>query len=531
MPNYIGPRIATGLFIGKQRIILCSIPSGKLPLEFIRKASEFIELRQKQRSDKPLIEIKGKQQKEASIFSAGEARALQAAFQKVAFKKGPISISLSPAFCVTRYFEIPFIHEKELKEAVHYEAARYLPYRLEETFGDYLFKPKINSAGKKIMSISYTAVKKETVIQYYNFVRQMNGSALHIEPIFSSLARILTANQVLRPSESAGIIFIEGHHVNITLLWEGIVYLSHDFLLSEDLSTNQNRFLQEIKTSTEYAQRSWGVPLAKKIFLAGYGEIESWNEILTQGSAAQFQIISIPLAKPLDPVAEAETAVPVGLAMRQMQQKSVLSDLQLLPSEVRGLDISVIRKWLILEAFIFLILFVAIRFIILQPQVAAIQKKVEVKTGFSDKPLMFLQQEYQNAQMDYESIQRRLTALEAFDKDRILLYKKMKAIGVTKPTAVWLQQIQFDLFGHQQKKFMQEEGVIPPVAPRILFRGFCYLGNPEREVSAVNEWAKTLEKNAEFMEGLKGLSVSEIKRGIYLTQQVTEFFITSKGDA
>lgn len=521
-PKGFSTQTATGLFIGKTHVVATSIPNGKTSFKFVRSAVEPFDSRQEPRKDKPL----GKE-----IVLSNEARAIQTALQKVGFKSGDIAIALSPTFCVTRYFEIPHLAEKELKGAVHFEAARYIPYKLEETFGDFFTKPRINHVGKKMISVSYSAIKKDVINHYYNLLRQRHATPVLIEPVFLSMARTLTAAKVFPTSESVGLIFVEGNsNVNITLLQEGLLYLSHDFLLTDDAGDNQSRFAHEIKTSTEYAFRSWGVPYPKNFYLAGSGEIENWQIILNQGSSeAKFQLIHLPTEKPMEAGTEASAVVPAGLAMRLGQQKSAISDLQLLPAEVRGTNFGKIKKWILWEAMLFLILFAAARFLILEPYASSIQKQVAARAAEASRiPTPYTQLTYANLSMEYERIERRLSIIQGFEKGRLLVYKKLKAIGVTKPQAIWLKSINFELFGKKKKG--------PPTAtetqtaknPLFGLHGFCYPGDPEREVAVVNEWVETLGTHKEFMEGLKGLTVAELKRSTYLTQQVTEFDVISK---
>ncbi len=520
-----GGRTAAGIFIGRSEVLAGSIPAGKLPLGFVRYAREPIVAVQESSKDKIV--------RDTSRVLPPDGKAIQSALQKINFRPGPIALALSPSFCVTRYFEIPYLRDKELKQAVHYEARRYIPYKLEETCGDFFSRIRTDASGKKIISVSYTAAKKETVVYYHSLLRQVQARAVYVEPVFLSLVRTLAAAKALPGGgESAGLIFIEGaQNVNMTLLHEGIIYLSHDWLLAEDPAGNQSRFFHEIKTSSEYAQRSWGVPLPRHFYLAGSGDLESWLNFLSHsGSEAHYSILPLPVESPLAPSAAGQAAVPAGLALRLGKPKGIVRDLQLLPSEVRGLNTSKIKKGIILETVLFFVLFAAARFFFLDSYAADLQGRVAgQQPRAASLSAAYSGQSFHAVQSAYEGFERRLRAIDSFDQKRLRIYKKMKVIGVSKPSSVWLKRISYSLFGTRPRR--DDEGTMPERTPELALEGFCYLGNPEGEVAVVHDWAAGLGKNESFTEGLKGLTVSEIKRSTYLTSDVTEFQVASKNES
>jgi hypothetical protein len=124
-----------------------------------------------------------------------------------------------------------------------------------------------------------------------------------------------------------------------------------------------------------------------------------------------------------------------------------------------------------------------------------------------------------------------LQTLRFFSKDRILLSPKIKRLATTLPSGLWLESIRYGngaLSSSDRKKSGASKGSSQKgrssngLSPFAL-NGKCFHGGSEQELKIINDWAKKLQADKDFMGKYQKAAVTEIRRGKHLDQDVTLF--------
>ena len=476
------------------------------------------------------VEKKGGPQK----IMSPETQAVSRALQRMGALRRNVTLAFNPVHLATRYFEMPLIPLEEQRTAVSYEAGRFIPFKMEEAVADFRVKPKQNKEGKKLLSITYTAAKTEVVHRYIQSVRHAPARTEAVEPVFSSLARALSLFEKEIEALTYGLIFIDRENVNLTLIHEGMVHLSHDFLLTEDRPANETRFYQELKSSLEYIYRVWGIQSVNRIFLAGAGDLGSWKDFLASvfKNEINFELGTFLESKNMPSEESGKFLVAIGLALRNLKLPSPLGDLLLIPSLSRRIDPEQIKKFVLQEFFLIALFSILLRLGILEPYAAYLKKQGAGLIGLStiEGPDLKTQSTPQ-LEHTYNQLKARIDVITQYSKEKSLLSQKLRTLGRLKPPSIWLEGLSYGEETDGQARSRSQEAQSTPAsgagpAPRkFSFQGHCYLADAQQEVQTINDWAKILNDDKEFMGGFRKVTVTEVRQGKFQDQDTTTFQI------
>lgn len=510
----------TGIYIGPKEVIACVVALAQgIPV-----IDKFV--------IEPIQELETSEKKKGpEKFRSPETQAVSRALQRMGALGANVTLAFNPVHLATRYFEMPLIPLEEQRSAISYEASRFIPFKMEEAVVDFRLKPKQNKESKKLLAITYTAAKTEVVHRYLESVRHARARPEAVEPVFASLARGLSLLGKELEESTYGLIFIDRESVNITLVYEGMVYLSHDFLLTGDRNANEAHFYQELKSSLEYIYRLWGIQSVNRIFLAGNGGLRSWKDFLTgvfkNEINFEFELEPFPGSKNMPPEEVGKFLVAIGLALRPLKLQSPLGDLLLIPPSSRRIDPEQVRKFLLQEFLVIVLFLILLRLGVLEPYAAYLKKQGASLSGLSTTGEPdFETQSTPDLRQTYDQLKARVDVITQYSKEKPLLSKKLGALGRLKPLSIWLEGLSFDGEASGSPR-SRSEAPSPPVsgkAPRTFsFQGHCYLADPEQEVQTINDWAKVLNDDKEFMEGFQKVTVTEVRQGKFQDQDTTAF--------
>lgn len=89
-----------------------------------------------------------------------------------------------------RYLKFPSMSQEELKQAVHYEAEKYLPMVKQEMVLDYVNLEPLDNSGEKQLQVLLAAVPKEIVMDYYEVFCAVNLDLVAVDIIPLALQRV-----------------------------------------------------------------------------------------------------------------------------------------------------------------------------------------------------------------------------------------------------------------------------------------------------------------------------------------------------
>ncbi len=242
-----------------------------------------------------------------------------------------INISLSGPSVVLRYVNFSRMNDGELKQALKFEAQKYIPFPLSEVNLDgTILNPDMPD---NKMLILVAAVKKDFLNQR---AKIMQGAGLEVNLVdVDSIALINAFNfnygqdEIIK-NKAIAILNIGSAYTNVNILENTIPRLSRDIPIAGNHFAQKGdsaiaALAQEIRTSFDYYE-SQSVSEVEKIFLSGRGSLsagfkESLAGTLGLGTEYWDPLKQIPLGRGVDPektkASSPQLAVAVGLALRK----------------------------------------------------------------------------------------------------------------------------------------------------------------------------------------------------------------------
>ncbi len=515
-----------GIYIGNKKVVACRLGQKKGVYQLKQFSIEPIQDDPSSKDPQESLQ-KGKSKKSV----APESRAVERALEKIGKKNAVVHASFSPFHLATRFFQMPAIPSREWREAIRYEAVRYMPYKLEESYFDYYAETHEAGAKGKSLRVAFTAVKKQVLKNYLDHLRQGSARVASIEPPFTSMARALSVVESGLENQTWGGIFIDSEgSVNISIAAGKIVYLSRDFILTDDQVANEARFYQEIKSSFDFlAERLAGQNIAK-FFLAGDGDLFFWRDFLANvfGKEVSFELADFPVEMDIPKHVLSALIVPIGLALRGFEKKSPVGTLALLPPTERPLDQKTIKRLLFVELGLAVLLFGAARLVFLDPFVADFERRVAHDTteinitdsALSAKPLGELRQLKKQTTSEIEQFSG-IARIQFTPRNYIA------AIANVMTPAIKLDSLSFSS-GAARTRFDSPEARIGRDDKRVEIKGVCFMNHPEKEIQEINRFVKKLSEDAVIQKEFGMVTLEEARRGAYGSRTVTQFQIVIK---
>jgi Tfp pilus assembly PilM family ATPase len=449
--------------------------------------------------------------------SAPEAQAVFKALAKIKEHGAFVNVAVSPLQVVTRNFIMPMVPKKDELGAVRNEASRYVPFKITDSVLDYHSYP----THKNVLSVTVTAIRSEILDEYLINMRSASAKVLVVEPVYNAVSRVFSALNMVGKVQAHGFVILQSDgNVNVTLASKGIVYLSRDFLLSGKLEEDKTRFYSELKASMEYFYKLTGGESIEQIFLSGVGDLKIWVEHLEHAFnyKVRFDVANLPRAKNLPPEALHELLVAFGLALRSLGYRSSLGNIQLLPKAERRSEPAQFLRFLAVEFFLILILFVAVRFVVFQPYLMRLKNQKETGMSPAEKEFpTFASRSMKDLLDEKEAMDGRMERLNKFFDDKISAAAFMTALGQGLPKSISLDYVSIeDVTGVEVSKSGKSQ-------KRLNMRGICYLGNAEKETETVGAWLKALGAKKIMADNFAEIRVEEIKREKFRNREITRF--------
>ena len=293
----------------------------------------------------------------------GEKESLAAVLKKF-FKEGNFSgketnISVSGQLVVARLLELPRMSDEEVKNAIKFEAEKYIPYSIEDAVLDY--QVALNNPQAKNFSIFFAAVKNDFVSRYVEAVLQSGFIVKGVDVDGIALANsFFNAYPPNKDEEKAvALLNIGDAFVNTSITWQGIPFVIRDIKgagneladgLSKSLGLSQeeahqlktntpsdkkesmsdamrpvlNTLVKEINLSFGYFENQFGKEIGKVYISGGSANLFGLKEFLSEAFGIQVEgwdpFNSVKISENISPEilgsVKAALAIAVGLAIR-----------------------------------------------------------------------------------------------------------------------------------------------------------------------------------------------------------------------
>ncbi|MDP3789157.1 MAG: type IV pilus assembly protein PilM, partial [Candidatus Omnitrophota bacterium] len=173
----------------------------------------------------------------AKVKKPGVAESMAEAVREAcAMAKTPegtnVAVAIPGSSVVVRFIELPHMTEDELKNAIIFEAEKYIPFGINEVITDYqLLIPHL---GDNKMLVLLIAAKKDIINERLELITQAGLSARVLD--VASLANVnsfLTATK-RNKSEIAAVINIGAKATDISIVSEDVLYFTRSIQIGGD---------------------------------------------------------------------------------------------------------------------------------------------------------------------------------------------------------------------------------------------------------------------------------------------------------
>lgn len=449
------------------------------------------------------------------------------------------SIVLLGRDLIIRTFHLPVLPPNELFNAVRFEAKKYIPFKVEELVID--FQIRYDKASKKNF-VLFIGVKKEIVGKYLEAFKGLALKPTAMEYAGFSILRTLKSAAVPLKGVQAlvGADIIDEDEVNFVVLENGFPLFSRDIILSGDSGFEPPRqrlnpaealekLKVELRISLDFYLRKFPTKNIESLFVISRDE---HAEELTafakeRGLQAKFLSISKVSEKQLSPSLSLLKAFSVSLSK---SVKSTVS-LDLFNSKVNeraartisgsGLQLpfgSLLSQFKFnYRALLIALALVAVPYAVyfyrsrpLKLELTRIQSSRPAVTTLKN-PNMSVEQ----LQSSLKNYSNKISSVTDLFKKRIFLTQCLDAVPRLLPEGAWLTQLTLN---NEKSKLMMG------------FSGKVYLGDVDKEMTAVSLFLSNLKEHEFFSKHFKEIEILSVNQAREGSVTLTVFQIDCKNN-
>lgn len=169
--------------------------------------------------------------------------ALKKFLKEANFSGKDINISVSGHQVVVRFVDLPRMSEEELKNAIRFEAEKYIPFSVDEAILDY--QVVVNNPQSKNMSVLFGAVKNDFVKHYIDAVMQSGFTVKSVDvdgiALSNAFLNFDALNKDANKDKAVALLNIGDTFLNMSITWQGTPYVVRDITgagsdLAEDIA-------------------------------------------------------------------------------------------------------------------------------------------------------------------------------------------------------------------------------------------------------------------------------------------------------
>lgn len=497
--------LGIGLYVGRKHVVIATVEKTVKGYQLKNYAVESIS---QSDDDASLAENDKK--------ISGVAVAIQGVLRKINLKRSFARLAISPFYVVTRYFIMPTLPAKEKDEAIRYEASRHTRLKLTESVFAYHEYPYVQN----VSAVTANAVKRRQVQLTTMNARRAGVDPDAIEPDYVSFSRTAAYFGLDDFKKAQCFVWFDSDQsISLTLVSKGIVFLSHDFRLSGNAVSDQDKFHDELMGAARYLAESAGGFSIELFIVSGFGALEEWAETIQKFfNSAEVQILRHPLGDSAAPEDSGAIAIALGLALGDAGWESPIGNVSLLPPEERKLKPTVFYPILATAVGIVAAFFFVVHMLVLIP----FQQTVIKKKTLAEEPLKMYGsgagQSLSDLTAKRAALAPKVEVLEAFDQSRIPLTQLLQAAVKAMPESMWLRQLEISQLGKNsggKGRFFS-------------FLGYCYLGDTDREVKEINQWVQVMSNDPAFSNWFPHLALDEVKQERVLGRMATKFVVLAE---
>ncbi|MFH1783202.1 MAG: pilus assembly protein PilM [Candidatus Omnitrophota bacterium] len=436
--------------------------------------------------------------------------AIQRLIKELHIRPSNVACSISNEESMVRYFQMPKMPKHEWDSAVHFEAKRYIPFRIEDVSSDYqTIKSKTPSGN---MEVLFVAVKESHVSRLISLLEKAGINPSIIEPASFSLLRAFNAAEQIDTSINTAIVSIDSSVASINILRKGIPYIIRDIAMEELKGDSQSssliyeKLLAEIKLSFDFYEKQFPSEIIDKVIIYSNVPLDNWHEVV--GKELQ---VPVEIGDPFRSIKMKKGAVPpklavaFGLSLRGISEPFL--DINLYKERQMSFkQKELVLRTILLECFIAIIVLLLLQFFsikslspLLKELEDTISMRPKIAMDIGDKKLVEL-----------EELKDRLLGkkdeMEDILDTRVVLTEKLSSLADVIPTGAWL------------KKLVYKE-------KRLSIKGNSLMEQGVSENVTANNLLVELEANSTIAKDIPKGSVVSVSKSRTHNQDIADFEI------
>jgi len=507
-----------GIYIGSNEVIAVSVirsPSGPKIKRFAVESISAVEV----------PEPSSEQETHKPRRTTPQARAIYRVLEKIGETGAYVTAAVSSTYVATRQFVMPSVPLKDEQGAIEHEASRYMPFKLADSVLDY----SAHMTHKKVLSVTATAIRKEVLEECVQELHAASAKVLMVEPVYSAVSRGFSALRMVGKGKVQGFVVLQSDgNVNVTLAMQGNVYLSRDFMLSGNFEEDKPHFFEELSASIDYFYKLTGGESVGQLFLSGHGDLKGWVEVLERDFQykIRFDMARFPEKDKLASEDAAVMLVAFGLALRDLNYRSPLGDVKLLPPDDRRSGPVKLLAYLAGQSALIFLFFLLVRLVFFQPFLAGINHPYEklLKDIVLEDPA-FESRSSVSLEEKEKLLSGKTHQLYGFLRGPLSASELLSEIGRGLPQAISLDAIEVEV--SKEKESDKRPGAARS-SNRFTMRGLCSFGSSEKETAILSVWVKALAQKKTIAAHFPDIKLAEIKREKVGNQDMTRFLIVNE---
>ncbi|MBN1493925.1 MAG: type IV pilus assembly protein PilM [Candidatus Omnitrophica bacterium] len=164
---------------------------------------------------------------------------LKALFRNNKFTSSVINSSISGNAVITRYIRFPHMSKKDLRNALEFEAEKYIPFNLSDVFIDFDIICEEKEDTKKFYKLALVAVKKDAVLSFYDIIKAAGIQLNALDLDCFAYTNLFQVTYPEKTEEPVALVNIGAELTNISIIDNGHSAFTRDVIFGGTDITNK----------------------------------------------------------------------------------------------------------------------------------------------------------------------------------------------------------------------------------------------------------------------------------------------------
>lgn len=451
---------------------------------------------------------------------------IKRSFQEAGVRAKTASLAVSAEGSMIRYFDLPVLPKKEEKNAVRFEAQKYVPFDMKDLYYDYERYSDTTVGGRA--RIIFFACKKQWVDQISSLILLAGAKVMRVELACQAVVRAFCHASTKKTGQVQAMVFPNDDQRSAEL----ILFKENSVLFARRISFTQQQdsvtpdipfFISEMRISFDYFFENFKNEKIATIHLvvaSPDASRQSLREIMQKELSLPVELFVFPQKTGSDQVLTTGTAASYGLVLADLSPdknkginlKHPDAAVATIPweEEKKQLQALAVKEIIGIAAALLGI------FVFSSSMISS--KNNELQRAFASYPKpesASIQDSMNDLQMKKTQLIIKTTFGAALLDRRNYLTTKMNELAKTVPSRVRLTRLHYD-------DAINNRGSSDLV---LHIEGYALFSEAGNELSTINELMQRLSENKDFLTGFEEIKLASTKKATLRGAPATKFIL------